>query len=112
MPSIWRTCFDPTARPIDVQKMFFEPLERTIFEKIREDGIEEHNRYLIPRAAREAEHGAAGTESLGYVEGFDFLDIHSDAQSQSLADKGGADKESAIILVHWIGTFINTCFFP
>ena len=49
MPSIWRACFDSKAKPLEVQMMFLEPVEKTIFEKLREDNIEDHNEVLIPR---------------------------------------------------------------
>ena len=55
MPSIWRACFDSKATPLDVQKMFLEPIEKTIFEKLREDNIEDHNDVLIPRQKRSEE---------------------------------------------------------
>lgn len=109
MPSIWRACFDSKATLLEVQKKFLEPIEKTIFEKLREDNIEDHNEVLIPR------QGPAGGDEDGsryHVEGFDFIKINDGEESKELAEIGKADKESAIILIHWIGTFINTCFFP
>jgi len=109
MPSIWRACFDSKAKPLEVQKMFLEPIERTIFEKLREDNIEDHNRVMIPR------QGPAGEDADSaryHVQGFDFIKIKDDEESKELAKIEKADKESAMILIHWIGTFINTCFFP
>ena len=51
MPSIWRACFDSTKTRLQVQEMFLEPIEKTIFEKLREDNIAEHNEVLIPRSS-------------------------------------------------------------
>ena len=48
MPSIWKSCFDNKLSTLQIQKKFFEPLERTIFDLIREDNIIDHNRVLIP----------------------------------------------------------------
>ena len=39
MPSIMQTCFDSRLTVEQVEALFFEPMERAIFEKIREDGI-------------------------------------------------------------------------
>ena len=72
-----------------MQKKFLEPIEKTIFEKLRRDNIEDHNEVLVPH--------------------FDFLQIE---EFKDLGQVGTSEKESAIILIHWIGTLINTCFFP
>jgi hypothetical protein len=48
MPSIWKGCFDNKLENLQIQKMFFEPIERIIFEKLREDNIMEYNSVLIP----------------------------------------------------------------
>ena len=91
--SIWRTCFDSKLKPIEVSKMFKEPLERIIFDKLREDGIEAFNTKLIPGEPM-----------------FNFLSP-SDKQEQDFEIKQG-DKDSIIVMIHWIGAFINTCYYP
>jgi len=93
MPSIWRTCFNPSMSSKEVTRMFKEPIERTVFEKLREDNIVEYNDVLIPSCSQ-----------------FELLAPNSDIELEpELRD---TDKESAIVLIHWIGAFISTCYFP
>lgn len=91
MPSIWRSCFDRTMDNQSVQALFLEPMERSVFDKLTEDSVVEHNRVLIP------------TCNL-----FDFLAPEDEQAALIRAES----KESAIILINWIGVFIGTCFFP
>lgn len=91
MPSIWRSCFDKKMDNKSVLAMFKEPIERSIFDKLTEDGIVEHNRVLIP------------TCNL-----FDFLET-DDEQATIIRNES---KESAIILTNWIGVFISTAYYP
>lgn len=90
MPSIWRACFNSELTPVQVSKMFREPIERVIFENLREDDILHYNSVLKPT--------------------FDFLEPTS---SVSLGFKPGqADRDSSLILIHWIGAFLSTCYYP
>ena len=114
MPSIWRACFDSEKSCGEVQKMFLEPIERTIFEKLREDNIAEHNEVLIPRAGDVPVPSDEAFKKQGLdpsqVKAFDFIANEKIGEEKFTISK--SDKESAIILIHWIGTFISTCFFP
>lgn len=94
MPSIWRGCFDSKLATLDIQKKFFEPIERIIFEKLREDNILEYNSVLIPSSSQ-----------------FEFIGPQDEGQQLDF-EISEEDKDSAIILIQWIGTFIGTCFFP
>lgn len=73
--------------------MFKEPIERVIFEKLREDDIEDYNSVLVPSSTL-----------------FDFL---APASKEPLKLKiTEDDKESMLILIHWIGAFLSTCYYP
>lgn len=93
MPSIWRTCIDSKLKPSEVSRKFREPIERVIFEKLREDDILDYNDVLIP----------SGTL-------FDFLaPTSAEPLDFEITD---ADKDSVLILIHWIGVFMSTCYYP
>lgn len=94
IPSIWRGCFDSKLATLEIQKKFFEPIERIIFEKLREDNILEYNSVLIPSSSQ-----------------FEFIGPQDQGQQLDF-EISEEDKDSAIILIQWIGTFIGTCFFP
>ena len=98
MPSIWRSCFDSKVVPRDVLKMFYEPIERQVFEKLRADDITSVNSALVP----------ACLEDLS--EYFNFIDA-TDNQPLDF-ECADSDKQSIIVLIHWIGAFISTCYFP
>lgn len=102
MPSIWRTCFDSSIKPSKVSKMFHEPIERIIFEKLREDGMNENNEDDI-----EAHHNRGLYPGKGM---FDFLPLSNKRVLDF--DIENEDKEAVIILIHWIGAFVGTCFYP
>ena len=89
MPSIWRTCFDSNLSPAQVNQMFYEPIERTIFEKIRDDFVVDHNDVIIPRAED--------------IDQFTFVG-HEDALEPF--QQGAEDKASSIVVINWLGTFI------
>jgi len=91
MPSIWRTCFNKKMSNESVHAMFQEPMERSVFDKLTEDSIIEHNRVLIPTCHL-----------------FEFLKPEDEQATLVRVES----KESAIVLIHWIGVFIGTCFFP
>ena len=93
MPSIWRGCFDSKAEPSAVLKMFHEPIERMVFEKLKEDNISHINSVLIPSCNLFEFISPTDQEPLRF-------EITED------------DQESIIILIHWIGAFIGTCYFP
>lgn len=93
MPSIWRTCFDSKLKPQEVSRKFREPIERVIFEKLREDDIEHYNYVLIPSCSL-----------------FEFL---SPTAGEPLDfEVTDADRDSVLILIHWIGVFMSTCYYP
>jgi hypothetical protein len=64
-----------------------------VFDLIREDDINNHNRILIPSCSL-----------------FEF--IEQDSISPHKWDIMQQDKESASIIIQQIGTFIETCYFP
>lgn len=94
MPSIWKSCFQHDISAQDVHAKFFEPLERTIFDKLREDDIVAHNDSINPKGA-----------------GFDFI-TPDDNNSKELFETSQEDRSSIITVVHWIGAFISSCYFP
>ena len=91
--SIWRTCIDSKAKPNEVSKMFKEPMERVIFDKLREDGIEAFKTKLVPG------------EPL-----YEFLSPSNKEEQDFEITQG--NKDSIIIMIHWIGAFLNTCYYP
>lgn len=85
MPSIWTACFG-TQLP-----QLYEPHERAIFERLREDDIIFHNENLKP------------TSDL-----FPFMELDKlDGDVPCTADP-----DSIGVVTHWLGTFMPTCFFP
>jgi hypothetical protein len=94
MPSIWKSCFQNDISAQDVHSKFFEPLERTIFDKLREDDITLHNDLINPENA-----------------GFDFI-TPDDNLEKELFEISQEDRNSIITVVHWIGAFISSCYFP
>lgn len=93
MPSIWQTQIDSKLTTLQIQKKFFEPMERTIFDFIRDDAINDHNGILIPSCSL-----------------FEF--IEQDSISPHKWEITEQDIESATIIIQQIGTFIETCYFP
>ena len=86
MPSIWRACF---GNQVPLPELY-EPHERAVFERLREDDILSHNSGLAP------------TSELFQFMALDKLD-EVDCK---------ADAESIGVVTHWLGTFLPTCFFP
>ena len=67
--------------------MLFEPIERTVFDKIREDNVVDFNNILIPSCTM-----------------FEFINCTDEGPLPFEITEN--DKDSAMILVHWIGSFI------
>ena len=94
MQSIWKSCFQRDISAQEVHAKFFEPLERTIFDKLREDDIIMHNDLITHEDA-----------------GFDFIALN-DNLTKELLEISQEDRNSIITVVHWIGAFISSCYFP
>lgn len=84
MPSIWLSCFGPD---VPLPKLF-EPHERVIFNKIREDNIVFTNDQLQPTCQL-----------------FPFMDLGVQMQIKP-------DPDSISVIAQWIGTFLPTSFYP
>lgn len=80
MPSIWKGCFDNKLTNLEIQMKFCEPIEKVIFEKLREDNIIEYNSVLIPSSTQ-----------------FEFIDANN--QDELDFEITSNDKDSAIILI-------------
>jgi hypothetical protein len=81
---------DSKVTPSEVSKMFHEPIERVIFEKLKEDSIVDLNSIIVPSCTL-------------------FSFISNEPLDFNITED---DKESVITLIHWIGAFIGTCYFP
>jgi hypothetical protein len=80
-------------KPQEIVKMFREPIERAVFEKLREDNVEAFNGVLIP-----------SNTLFEFISPKDTVDLDFEIQEN--------DSDGVLILIHWIGAFISTCYFP
>lgn len=92
MPSIWRACVDSHKKPKEISRYFKEPIERMVFEKLREDNIAHFNSVLVP------------TQFEQFISQTDDKDLGIEISED--------DKDSLIIVIHWIGNFLTTCYYP
>lgn len=93
IPSVWRCCLDSSMLPKDIHRKFREPIERLVFDKIRQDNMASLNEDLVP------------SNTL-----FEFLSFdNSDILNFDIKEQ---DKDSVIIFILWIGSFIGTCYYP
>lgn len=77
--------------------MFLEPIERLIYERIRNDGIKEHNDNIEPTKTF---HNFVDLPDSALPLGFSQLKLKD------------IDRESVIVVVHWIGSNLATCYYP
>lgn len=82
-----------------VSERFNEPTEPFVFERLREDTIEQYEKTLVPSN-----------------ELFVFLTQQNlEAMYESVPDGHQPttdEKESILVAVHWIGVFMTSCYYP
>lgn len=93
--SIWNSCFG--KKNAVVSESFNEPIEPFVFERIRDDTLLQYDSYLVP-----------SNELFVFLSPLQLEEIYKTDSSKRTHD----DKEAIIVVVHWIGVFITTCYYP
>lgn len=77
--------------------MFSEPIEPAVFERLRDDTIKQYEAYLVP-----------SNELFWFLSTERMEDPESTVAFQVTQD----DRDAIIVVVHWIGVFITSCYYP